>query len=152
MTVPGTAHALEPLGEALRGGRTLGEPVEPDDDATAAEGDEPDALDLSLPPLLGVSGRQVEVHAPRLRAVEHEAAIHLEERKVRADEDRVVGRVLDVDLDGPPAAIEHDGAVSEQDLAGLHRVPASDAGRIGCSTWSTRMPSPKRHSIFTVPI
>src|SRR5438067_6580869 len=102
MTVPGAAHALEPFGEALRGGRTPGEAVEPDDDATAAEDDEPDALHLSLPPLLGVSGREVEVHAPRLRAVEHEATIHLEEREVRADEDRVVRCVLHLDLDGAP--------------------------------------------------
>src|SRR5687767_7908001 len=152
MTVPGAAHALEPFGEALGAGRTLGEPVEPDDDATAAEGDEPDALDLSLPPLLGVAGGEVEVHAPRLRTVEHEATIHLEERKVRADEDRVVRGVLHLDLDGAPVAVEHDGALSEQDLARLHRARASDAGRIGCSTCSTRIPSPKRHSIFTVPI
>src|SRR5207249_6691375 len=97
----------------------------------------------------------VEVHAPRPRTVEHEAAVHLEEREVRAHEDRVVRRVLHFDLDGASVAVDQDGAFPEQDLAGLHpapsREPAFAAARIGYSTWRPRIPSPKTHSIFTGP-
>jgi hypothetical protein len=39
-------------------------------------------------------------------AVEYETPVDLEEREVGADEDRMVGRVLDVDLDHAPPGIQ----------------------------------------------
>src|SRR5919197_2649665 len=108
-----------------------------------------------------VAGRHVQVHAPAPGAVEDQPPVYLEERVVRADEEGVTGRVLDLDLDGPPAGVQLDRPVAEQHLARLHGKPpcppvlgcrgASAASRIGRSTFSTRVPSPKRHSILIVP-
>src|SRR5438034_3764472 len=98
MPEPAEAHTLESLGEPLGARRAVGEPVEAAHDASPTEAHEAHALPLAGTPSQRVPGGDVEVHAPRLRAIEHEPAIHLEERVVRAHEDRVIGRVLDVDL------------------------------------------------------
>src|SRR5262245_21157093 len=149
IAVPGAPRALEALGEPLGARRALGQEIEAADDAPSTEGDQPDPLALARCPALGVAGGDVEMHAPRLRPVEHHAPVHLEEREVRADEDDVIGGVLDLELDGRPARVEDDRARAEQDLARRHR--AAPGGAIAPSTWRTRMPSPKRHSIFTEP-
>ena len=96
-----------------------------------AEGDEPDALRLARPPADGVAGRDVEVHAPGVGAVEHEPPVHLEEREVGADEDRVVGEVLDVDLGGAPPRVDGDRPLAEEDLAGLSSGSPGARGRSG---------------------
>ena len=82
MPVAGAPHALEALGHALAARRAFGQAIEADEDAPPAEGDEPDALRLARPPADGVAGRDVEVHAPGLGAVEHQPPVHLEEREV----------------------------------------------------------------------
>src|SRR5947209_3079666 len=156
MTVAGMAHALEPLGEALRARRAFAQAVEAAQDPAATEGHEADTLALPWPPPHGISRGNVEVHAPGPGAIEDEPAVHLEEREMRADEDRVIRGVLDVDLGHAPARIDHDGPVPEEDLARPHHVlrAGAGAGRPGPmapSTWRMRIPSPKRHSIFTVP-
>src|SRR5712691_3537255 len=154
MPVAGAAHALEPLGEALRARRAFGQAVEAVQDPAATEGDEADTLALPRPPPHGISRGNVEVHAPSPGAIEDEPAVHLEEREMRADEDRVIRGVLDVDLGHAPTRVDGDGPVPEEDLAGAHQVVRAGAGRPGPmapSTWRMRIPSPKRHSIFTVP-
>src|SRR5207244_814909 len=117
MSVASMAHALEPLGEALRARRAFAQAVEAAQDPAATEGHEADTLALPWPPPHGISRGNVEVHAPGPGAIEDEPAVHLEEREVRADEDRVIRGVLDIDLGHAPARIDHDGPVSEEDLA-----------------------------------
>src|SRR5207249_11259488 len=129
----------------------VGEEVEPADDAPAAEGHEPDDSRLAGPPAPGVARGDIEMHAPGPGAIEHQAPVHLEEREVRAHEDDVVRGVLHLDLDCPPAPVEVDRPLAEQRLARPHRAAARDPRPIAPSTCRTRMPSPKRHSILTVP-
>src|SRR5438876_10685982 len=99
MTVARAALALQCLREALRRRRAIGQEIEPAHGATPTERHEPYAFSLTRRPAVGVSGRDVEAHAPRPGAIEEHAAVHLEEREVRADEDHVIGGVLDVQLD-----------------------------------------------------
>src|SRR5688572_13350763 len=108
-------HPLERLLEPSGTRRAVGEAVEPTHDAPAAEADQRNALSLSGPPPQGVPRRNVEAHAPGPRAVEDEPAIDLEERVVRADEDGVVGGVLDVDGRGATTRVEHDRPVRQQE-------------------------------------
>src|SRR5215471_2910727 len=122
MAVARAADSFESLAHALGACRALGQAVEADHDSPPAEGDEADAVGLARPPADGVAGGDVEVHAPRDGAIEHEAAVHLEEGKVRADEDGVVGAVLHVDLRGAPARVEGDRPLPEEDLAGGHQA------------------------------
>src|SRR5262245_46232052 len=156
MGVAGAARALEALGQSLGAGHALAQPVEADHDGAPTERDEADPPRLTGTPALGIAGRHIEVHAPGPGAIEGQPSVHLEERKVRADEDRVVRRVQHVDLGRAPPGVERDRPRPEQNLAGLHRAPpgagAARPGRMGASTWSTRIPSPNRHSILTVPI
>src|SRR5215471_4393133 len=124
MAVARAADSFESLAHALGACRALGQAVEADHDSPPAEGDEADAnaVGLARPPADGVTGGDVEVHAPRDGAIEHEAAVHLEEGEVRADEDGVVGAVLHVDLRGAPARVEGDRPLPEEDLAGGHQA------------------------------
>src|SRR5215831_2044136 len=93
IAVARAADSFESLAHALGACRALGQAVEADHDS---------------PPADGVAGRNVEVHAPRDGAIEHEAAVHLEEGEVRADEDGVFVAVCHVDLRGAPARVEGD--------------------------------------------
>src|SRR5262245_59719013 len=147
-------RALQSLTEPRRRRRAVRKPVEPDEHPAPAVGDQAHAPGLPGAPAHGISRGNVEVHAPCSPAVEDEAPVHLEERVVRTDENRVIRGVDDVDLLGGAARVEDDRGAREQDLAGPHRESPSGTvpAPIGRSTWSTRMPSPKRHSIFTVPI
>src|SRR5438132_11823055 len=111
MSVAGMAHALEPLGKALRARRAFAQAVEAAQDPSATEGHEADTLALPWPPPHGISRGDVEVHAPGPGALEDKPAGHLEEGEVRADEDRVIRGVLDVDFGHAPAPIAHDGRV-----------------------------------------
>src|SRR6516165_6342896 len=113
--------AREAFGETLASGGAVRQKIEAAHDAAASEGDQTDRAPLAGRPALGITRGNIEVHAPRLGAIEHQAAVYLEERIVRADEDRVIGRVLDLDLDGPSARVERDRPFAEQDFAGSHR-------------------------------
>src|SRR5882672_6843395 len=137
MPISGPAHTLEPLGEALRARRAFAQAVEAVQDAAAAEGNETDTLALARPPADGISRGNVEVHAPGSRAIEDEPAVHLEEREMRADEDRVIRGVLDVDLGHAPTRVDDDGPVPEEDLTGAHRVLRAGAARPGPMAPST---------------
>src|SRR5262245_54341208 len=156
VAVAGAARALHTLGEPLGAHRALREAIESDQHASPAEGHQANPLRLARSPADGIARRNVEVHAPRLAAIEDEAPVHLEEREVRADEDRVIRGIEHVHLGGAAPGVEGDRPLAEQDLSGRHRAPpgawAAARAPIGRSTWSTRIPSPKRHSIFTVPI
>src|SRR5262245_50262621 len=152
MPVAGAPHPLEALGEALGAGRALAQPVEAEQRVPPPERHDAHAFRLARTPADGITGGDVQTHAPGPGAIEYEPPVHLEEREVRADEDRVVRGVLHLDLAGAPPGVDDDRPVAEQDLAGFHRAPppaARPPEPIGCSTWSTRMPSPNRHSILT---
>src|SRR5262249_37693358 len=155
--VSAAPHALEALGQSFGGRRAVRQLIESPDHAAAAEGDQAHHLPLARAPAHRVAGGHVEMHTPCAGAVEDEPTVDLEERKVRADEDRMIGRVLDLGLDRRTTGVEYDRPVAEDHLARRHRpsaagVTAIARARIGCSTWSTRMPSPNRHSILMVPI
>src|SRR5262249_24331721 len=98
-----------------------------------------------------VTRRNVQVHAPRRHSIEDQTAVHLEEGVMGADEKRVIRCVLHLDLNGPATGAQDDGALAEEVLAWAHTVTPG-LGPIGRSTCSTRIPSPNKHSIFTVPI
>src|ERR1051326_7116882 len=69
------------------------------------------------------AGRNVEPHAARLRAVELERRLGLEEMIVRADLDRPVARIRNRDFHAAAAGVERDLAVLGDDFAGDHGVP-----------------------------
>src|SRR5438876_4346493 len=69
----------------------------------------------------------------------------------------MIGGILDLDVDRRATGVEHDRPVPEDHLPRLHRpapasVTATPRERIGCSTWSTRIPSPNRHAILMAPM
>src|SRR5262245_19872114 len=97
------------------------------------------------------------MHPPGTGPVEDEPTVDLEKREVRADENRMIGRVLDFYLDRHATGVEHDRPIVQDHLPRRHRLSAAGVTavareRIGCSTWSTRIPSPNRHSILMAPM
>src|SRR5262249_29217029 len=120
-------------------------------DAPPPVGHQADALHLAGPPTQGITSRDVQMHAPRLRSIKDEAAIHLKEGVVRADENSVIRGVFDVNFHSAASGIQDNRPLTQQPFARFHAAPPCP-GPSGCSTCSTRMPSPKRHSILIVPI
>src|SRR5579883_2083538 len=84
------------------------------------------------------SGRDVEPVPARLLALELERRIGLEEMIVRADLDRPVAGVGDVERDRLAAGIELDFAVLRQDFPWNHVFPLQ---RIGAWTVTSLVPS-----------
>src|SRR5262245_45977596 len=121
------------------------------DDTPPPIGHQADPLQLTGPPTQGVTSRDVQMHAPRLRPIKDETAVHLEEGEMRADENGVIRGVFDVEFHGAASGIQGNRLITHQPLARFHPAPPCP-GPMGCSTCSTRMPSPKRHSILIVPM
>ena len=118
------SHAAS-LASACSRRAALGQRVQAEDPAGAAELDERDALLVAGLEAHGRAGRHVEPHPERLGAVEAERAIDLEEVEVRADLDRTVARVRHRQLDGAAALIRDDVALAQQIFARNHGWPPS---------------------------
>jgi len=80
--VSAAPHALEALGQSLRGRRAVRQVIESPDYTAAAEGDQAHNLPLARAPAHRVAGGHVEVHTPRAGAVEDEPTVHFKEREV----------------------------------------------------------------------
>src|SRR3954468_7109628 len=97
--------------------------VEPVDGPRARVGNERDVARLPRLEPHRRPGRDVEPHAARLAAVEAQGLVGLEEVVVRADLDRPVAGVGDLEGDGRAALVQEDVAVRGDDLAGNHYLP-----------------------------
>src|SRR5882724_4355008 len=144
-------YALKTCGEALGIGRTVGEPIEAAYDPSATIGHQTYALHLTGAPAYGITGWDVEMHTPGLGSIKHQTPVHLEKGIVGAHEDRMVRGVLHRQLHGTAPRIQGNRAGTEQALTRFHWA-SPFPGPIGCSTWSTRIPSPNRHSSLIVPM
>src|SRR3989442_224442 len=145
------AYALKTCGEALGIGRTVGEPIEAAHYPPATIGHQAHALHLTGAPAYGITGRDVEMHAPGLGSIKHQTPVHLEKGIVGAHEDRMVRGVLHRQLHATAPRIQGNRSRTKQALTRFH-VASSFPAPIGCSTCSTRMPSPNRHSSLMVPM
>src|SRR5690348_15531966 len=96
--------------------------VEPVDRPRARVGDERDVARLPRLEPHRRPGRDVEPHAARLATVELQRLVGLEEVVVRADLDRPLAGVGDLERDGRAALVEEDVALRGDDLAGDHRI------------------------------
>src|SRR5262249_45113957 len=141
VSVATQTHAGESLSQPFWTGRAVGQVVEAAHYTPTAVGHQAYPLYLTGPPPYGVASRDVEMHAPGLGAVKRQAAVHLEEGEVGADEDGVIRGVLDVEFHRAASRIEDNRPRTKQPLTRFHWAPPSP-GWIGCSTCSTRMPSP----------
>src|SRR5271166_3928067 len=94
--------------------------VEAVHDARAPIGHEPHDTRLSRLEARRRAGRDIEAAAARLRAVEAQRRVRLEEMIVRAHLDRPVAGIGDLDLDGRAAGVQLDLAGRGEDLAGDH--------------------------------
>ena len=80
--------------------------AEATDDAPTPIGHQADPLHLAGPPTQSVTSRDIKMHAPRLRSIKDEAAVHLEEGEMRADENGVIRGVFDVEFHGAASGIQ----------------------------------------------
>src|SRR5690606_11589861 len=96
----------------------------------------------------GGPGGDVEVAAPRGRAVALDAGVDRGEVEVRADLHRPVGRVADRDRDAVPAGVEGHRPLARDDLAGAARRCARHQ-TIGLWTVTSLVPSGKVASTCT---
>src|SRR5882724_1403205 len=102
----------------------IGERVEPVDFARAAQLDQGHDFLVAGLEADGGSRRHIEPHSPGLGPLEAEGAIHLEEVKVGPDLYGPVGRIRHGQLDGAPAGIGLDVALTEDVLAWDHSKPS----------------------------
>jgi hypothetical protein len=77
-----------------------------------------DRLALSRLETDGISSRRIEVHAVRESAVKYERRVGLDEGEVRADLDRAVALVLDLDEDAAAALGQFDLVPAANECAG----------------------------------
>src|SRR5690348_11907132 len=108
--------ASEPAGDLV---------VEAVDDALAGIGDEAHRARLARLEAHRRAGGNVEAAAARAVPVEAERGVGLEEMVMRADLDRPVAGIGDLDLDRCPAGIELDLAGLRDDFTGDHRLFSS---------------------------
>ena len=92
------------------------------DDTVAAEGHEPDLARLAGLEAHRRAGGDVEAHAARGRAVEAQRGVGLVEMVVRADLDRPVAGVGDLEAQRAAARVELDVPGREDVFARLHGV------------------------------
>ena len=99
------ALPLRQSAQRLRAIPAVGEAVQTEDAAGARELHEAHTLGVTRLEAHGRPRRHVEPHAERLRAVEAQRAVGLEEVEVRADLDRPIGGIGDGQLDRAPVEV-----------------------------------------------
>src|SRR5206468_10038139 len=94
--------------------------IEAAHDPPATVGHQTYALHLTGAPAYGITGWDVEMHAPGLGSIKHQTPVHLEKGIVGAHEDRMVRGVLHRQLHGRAPRIQSNRGGTAQALTRSH--------------------------------